>query len=182
MDEENKIQQGFPVPKPNLSDRIVVFLNTKKIIAGLAVIVLVLFIIVPFIFFRQSKKIKQTPKFSPVPAANPSIQAPSPKSIPTITLPPEDTYVSDQLIIKYKPGQSPDELQDQTKLREIELADKEAGVLSKEKLYKDTTDNNLRTYYLIKLKTGSDLLQAITILKNLSEVDNVETNAIVQPF
>lgn len=104
-------------------------------------------------------------------------ESPSPTVV--ITLPPTGTYIEDQLIVKFKPGQAPDELSDPAKLQEIRKADTEAGMIQRTKLFAQNT-GELGQYYAIVLKQGSDLRKAMQIYQALPEVAEVQTNGIVE--
>ncbi len=181
MTDENINPQETPVPKTDFLNRILEVLKTRK--NAVLVIIILALIVIPLSLLTFSKKTKQpSPIPAPTASLTPTRELPFSPSPTKFQLPPEGSYVPDQLIVKYKSGQSPEELKAPNKLEKIESADIQAGFLSKERLYKDTDDSVLRTYYLIKLKQGSDLLKAVNIYKNLEEVGNVDVNHIVQSF
>lgn len=81
------------------------------------------------------------------------------------------SYVTDQLIIKYKTGINPN--------ASAEL-DKKVGVISKEQLYHPATkDDDLERFYLLKLKPGNDILQIENLYLKENYIESTEPNFIM---
>ncbi len=104
-------------------------------------------------------------------------EEPSPTVV--ITLPPKGTYLEDQLIVKYKEGRSPAELQDTAEVEQLKKADLDAGMLQRTKLLPKAT-GQMSLYYVVVLKKGSDLKKAMEIYQALPQVSEVQINAIVK--
>lgn len=127
--------------------------------------------------------------------------------------PREPSFVPNEMIIKYKDGQSPDELKilvtkraierrtvlgfiklffvdlkqstskqktPETKLKRLGETDKKAGVVSRERVFKETDDPTLKNTYLLKLKQGSDVLKVVKLYETLPEIEYAEPNYVVQ--
>ena len=124
-------------------------MNRKLLIIGFLLIAVLLFFGFLFIKSKETKNLENLPK----------------KSIPKGT-----TYVQDQIIVKYKDGVNPLDLE--KKLKEI-------GVISQEKLYKDTNDSVLKRYFIFKLKKGVSVEKIYEILNSFKEVENAEPNYII---
>lgn len=121
-------------------------------------------------------------------------------------------FVPDQIIVKFKKGSSPFDLEKQIKERnekkknvlgklliiiedagyslkkeedpEIRLLDlrlklEEVGVLSWEKVYKETEDPVLKRYYLLKLKKGTSVEKTYEELTAFYEIENLQPNYII---
>jgi len=183
MSDEN-INPQDSAPKTNLLfNRISEVLKTKKI--ALIVIIILILIGIPLSLLTFSKKPKQPSSPTPTPSASlsPTITGEVPSS-PTPTkfqLPPEGSYVPDQLIVKYKSGQSPEEIQDEDKKRTLESFLMANGMLSQERLH-ETNDPVLKTFFILKLKKGVDLQELILLLKEREEVESVELNYVPELF
>lgn len=122
-----------------------------------------------------SNKDQPLPPPKPTPTLTPSAISPV-KSTPNVN--PTSTFVPDQLIIKYKSGQTPEELTSQRK-EEIQKIFNEAGVLSQEKLYPENAA--LKGYFMLKFKKGINLENAKDILNTIPEIENAEQNNIIDP-
>ena len=87
-------------------------------------------------------------------------------------------FVPDQIIVKFKTGQSIDEIKDGNKKKELKNKLKNIGVVSEEKVFKNTDDPLLKNYYILKLKKGTDVLETKKILENLPEIESAEPDHI----
>lgn len=131
------------------------------------------------------------------------------------SIPKDASFVPDQIIVKFRKGNSPRELEKQIKERnekkknvfgklliiiedaghsikkeedpEIRLLDlklrlKAIGVLSWEKVYKETEDSVLKRYYLLKLEKGTNIEKTYEKLTAFYEVENIQPNYTMQIF
>jgi hypothetical protein len=91
-------------------------------------------------------------------------------------------YIPDQIIIKYKIGQSPDELQNAGKIedrRVLLLALSNVGVLSQKRLY--ASENSLlENYYILTLKPGFTVPDAYNRLTKIPEIENAAPDYILK--
>ncbi len=94
------------------------------------------------------------------------------------TLPPFPTEVSVQgeLIIVYADGKNPEENTDLESKKRIDEVLSSIGLMSQEKLYKDSTDAKLKNYYLIKFNSPISLQQVAEKIYALPEIENAEAN------
>src|SRR3989344_1210409 len=122
------------------------------------------------------------------------------------------SYVSGQVIVKYKAGFSPGELEQAIGEREkkqrsiggkikifwrdniqkqmtpqeylslFQELDKQAGVTYKEKLFKDSKDPMLRRHYLLKLKSGSDAIIVQNLYLKYGFIEGTQPNFIDEIF
>ena len=85
---------------------------------------------------------------------------------------PGAPYVGDQIIVRLKDEYTLEEL---TRLKE-KLDD--IGVISQEKVF-DSDDPNLKNFYLLKLKAGSDVKKTLESLAGFEEIEQAGPNYIV---
>lgn len=96
--------------------------------------------------------------------------------------PPGVRYVQDEIIIKYKNGQSPEELKFQGKQTDREkllLSLAQVGALSQKKLYQDEA-GGLGSYYILTLKYKSNIPEVYESLKKIPEIDTSTPNYILR--
>lgn len=130
----------------------------------LILFLVILLILVPLIFFTLT--ISNKNQDGNIIPTIPEITKPAISEIPTAEV------VPDQLIVKFKTNFSPDDIKESlTKM----------GVISWKKVF-DSNDSNLKLFYLLVFKSGTDLKKATNELKNLKEVDYVETNKVFRAF
>jgi hypothetical protein len=147
--------------------------KSKKLLF-LIIGVVILLIVAIFIFFQFKKN--NTINIPSVPT--PSIyETPLIKITPTVAASPTAAFVPDQLIIKYKSGQTPEDQTSQRKAEITKILD-QAGVLSQEKLY-SSQDSTLKVYYVLKFKKGTSLEDAKKIINTIPEIVNAEQNNII---
>ncbi len=121
-------------------------------------------------------------------------------------------YALDQVLIKYRTGYSPEELQDailereneknkiggplkifwkdnvlkqkspEELLKELNRLDEKAGVISKRKLFEGTNDAIFKRHYLLELKPGSDVIEVENLYLKYNFIENTEPNMINQAF
>ena len=163
--EEDQIPQG-EIPQIPTQSKIPALLKKNSVIIGMILISIVF--VVPLVLFVSST-INQNSKATPTPTE---------KNGEDVSVEP---YIPDQLIVKYKLGQTPEEIQDENKKRSLENFLTTNGVLSQEKLH-ETNDPVLRTYFVLKLKKGVDLQKLTPLLKGREEVESVELNYVPEPF
>ena len=180
MNDENINPQNISIQpqENNLTDNKPTLLNLRRTIFITLLIVLTIGIPVSlFLFFNQTKK-STSP--TPVPTSTPTSAA-----IPTPVLSqaplPSPAFVPDEVIVKYKSGQSPDEINDDSKKRSLENFLMANGMLSQERLH-ETNDPVLKTFFILKLKKGVDLQKLILLLKEREEVESVELNYVPELF
>lgn len=93
-------------------------------------------------------------------------------------------YANDQIIVKYKNGQSPEALKKDGKTdQEKSLAEslRSMGVLSQERLF-TSVDEFLKNYYLLLLKPGTDIQELYKRLTGVPEIDSVTPDYILDTF
>ncbi|MDO8657952.1 MAG: S8 family peptidase [Candidatus Levybacteria bacterium] len=88
-----------------------------------------------------------------------------------VSIPKDAVFVPDEIVVKYKEGFSPNDFQ--KKLNEI-------GVISFEKVYKETEDPVLKRYYLLKLRKGTDIRKVHEILSDSKEIEFSQPNYILR--
>lgn len=91
------------------------------------------------------------------------------------TIPQNARFVPDQVIIKVQNGLSITDPDLQTTLKKL-------GMISYEPLYKNTTDETLKKYYIIKFKPGSDVRKIHAVLDKDNAVQSVDPNYVWQVF
>ncbi len=128
--------------------------NLHRLLIGVFVVIIVFFSAF-FLVFLKSKSIFPKP-----PAA----------------APPTPTYVSDEIIVKYKTGQTPDQMGEAQK-KAVQAVLDEGGVISQEKVY-DSINPILKNYYRLKLKRGANVLKSKEILKKLDAIQSAEPDYI----
>lgn len=149
---------SFP-PRQNLIQKIG---KTKIIIGAVALFIILL---IPLSFFAvNSQKTAKT-----------IFPTPIPKNIYGTPI-PTNPIVEDQLIIKYKKGQTPEDQTPEQKARIKKIFD-QLDVISEKKLY-NSEDPVLRTSYVLKFKKGTDVKKIIDTIKTIPEIENAETNDI----
>lgn len=91
-------------------------------------------------------------------------------------------YIPDQIIVKYKIGQSPDELQNAGKIedrRVLLLALSNVGVISQKRLY--ISENSLlENYYILTLKPGFTVPDAYNRITKIPEIENAAPDYILK--
>ena len=91
-------------------------------------------------------------------------------------------YIPDQIIVKYKIGQSPDELQNagKTEDRKVLLsALSNVGVSSQKRLY--VSENSLlENYYVLTLKSGFTVPDAYSNIKKIPEIESAAPDYILK--
>lgn len=140
--------------------------NKKRIIIYIVLLVLVLVVVVLFVVNGMRTQSGNS-KTSPTPAV---LLTPTEAPIPT----PE--FVKNQLIIKYKTGMRPDEIDPERKAILTDLY-KEIGVVLEKKAF-ESSSSALNNYYILDLNTKLSLDDVINKLKTLSEIENVEKHYI----
>lgn len=160
LNQTTAVPQSEQLPPPNNSKRNLILLIFLFFVLFMALIGEITFLI------KGTKKQAERITSSPV---LPTTEA---------TLPPTGTFVEDQIVVKYKSEQSPDQLKDKAKLDEVNKADLDAGVIKKVKLYTTETEP-LNLYYVLTLRQGTDLKETIKIYQRLPEVANVEINNVI---
>jgi len=90
-------------------------------------------------------------------------------------------FVPDEVIVKYKSGQSPDEIEDENEKKQLENRLKEIGMISQEKLY-NSEDADSKRYYLLKLAKSTDVLKTVNLLLEFKEIEYAEPNDIQKIF
>lgn len=91
-------------------------------------------------------------------------------------------YVPDQIIVKYKPGQSPEELSSAGKTGEREnllSSLKEIGVVSQKKLF-DSESSLIGNYYVLSLKKGISIPDAYKQMTRVPQVENAAPDYILK--
>lgn len=91
-------------------------------------------------------------------------------------------YVQDEIIIKYKNGQSPEELEARSELKSRQkLLDSlsKIGGVSQKKLYEDS-GNGLGSYYILSLKPGVSVPDTYSALKDIPEIETPSPNYILK--
>lgn len=136
--------------------------KTQLIIIAFLLLILGLMLVILF----QNVKNNNSSKVLPTPQVYPSI----------IASPMPTEFVPEQLIVKYKEGKTPEEITDLAEKRKMEEIFDKAGVLSQEKMGKN--DSFLKNYYLVKLKPGTKVEDAVNLFKQLEEVENVQPNYV----
>jgi hypothetical protein len=181
MNEENQglppvgVQQNIPPLTPPITNEANLprlnnnFSKKKIIIYGLLLFLVLAFIV--YTLLQGGQKGSESSKVSPTPTTN-SLTSPTSTESPL----PTPEFVQDELIVKYKQGMGPDEVQADRKTS-IEALYKEVGVVLEKKLYQSSS-SALKNYYLLNLKTSLSLENAISKLKTLPEIENVEKNYI----
>ncbi|MDO8657951.1 MAG: hypothetical protein Q7K55_04375 [Candidatus Levybacteria bacterium] len=162
---------------------------SKKEKIGIIAFVLISLLIPPvlFIFSRNQLSDKQDGiVVSPSPVQN------TPGAIlttePKITLSPypstplniKPSFMPDEIIVKYKSGQSPDEITNNEKRTKLNESLEKIGVISQQKL--NQSSPVFKSYYLVKLKQGTDVLKAIELIKTIDEVEYAQPNYIQKTF
>lgn len=95
--------------------------------------------------------------------------------------PPGARYVSNQIIVKYKEGKTPEALDKSGKMEEKKSLDKELfeiGVISQERLFL-TDDILLKNYYLLNLRPNSNIPEVYKQLMRVSQVDSITPDYIL---
>lgn len=90
-------------------------------------------------------------------------------------------YVEDQIIVKYKDGQSPEELKEKGDTgKEKSLAENllSMGVTSQKKLF-TSVDSLLKDYYLLLLKPGTNIPELYKNLTKVPEIDGITPDYIL---
>jgi hypothetical protein len=101
---------------------------------------------------------------------------------PTITITPTEVpvptaeFVKNQLMVKYKTGMSPSEIDEEKKAVMNDLY-KQLGVVVEQKAF-ESSSSALKNYYLLTFKTNLSLDEIATKLKTLPEIENVDKNFI----
>ncbi len=91
-------------------------------------------------------------------------------------------YSNDQIIVKYRKGQSPEELKKDGRLeQEKSLADTlvALGVESQQKLF-TSVDDFLKNYYLLYLKQGTNIQDLYKKLSDVPEIDSITPDYILK--
>jgi hypothetical protein len=163
---EQVIVEKPTVTTPAYSKRI-----SKKLVIIIIVIVLcILFFLFAFIFFlnMNRKPIAKTPVLNPSPTieVKPTLQP----------FPPKGQYVEGQLIISFKNGRGIEDLSIE-RSKEIQEIFRQAGVISQEKIYKDSTDPALKNFYILHFAKGIDIEKAAQKIYELPEIKGAEPNA-----
>lgn len=162
---------------------------SKKEKIGIIAFVLICLLIPPmlFIFSKNQTGNKQDGvSISPSPLPNtPGIIL---TTEPKITLSPypstplniKPSFMPDEIIVKYKSGQSPDEIINNDKKTKLNESLDKAGVISQQKL--NQSSPVFKSYYLLKLKQGTDVLKAIELIKTIDEVEYAQPNFVQKTF
>lgn len=143
------------------------FFSARKVL-----IIVFFFIFLFFLFFvyaLSKSRVLNNGNF-PSPAVFPS--ATPMLSLPVSSITPE--FAPDEIIIKYKNGHLPEEMSG-PEFEEVNKVFTKAGVVSQEKLYKERS-SILKNYYLLKLKPGTSVLEAIDLIKKLDQIEYAEPN------
>ncbi len=93
-------------------------------------------------------------------------------------------YANDQIIVRYKEGQSPEELRNKGRTdQEKSLADSllGMGVLSQEKLF-TSVDEFLKNYYLLLIQPGTNIQELYKKLTGIPEIDSITPDYILETF
>ncbi len=143
------------------------FFKTHKKLAIIGGYVLVL-ILIPLIFLAISGQKKQ-PQTSPT-ELEVVIPKPGAANQPKV--------VADELIVKYKAGQSLNEASSAANILPLQTAEQAAGMASQEPLYL-SDDPSLKEFYVFKLKNGTNLDQSRKALAQLPQIESVEVNPIL---
>jgi thermitase len=85
---------------------------------------------------------------------------------------PKETYVPNQIVVKYRKGLSADD-------KSLLAVEAQAGVLEKKKIFK-TENALLSDYYLLTLKPGTDVIKAENLLLEHDFVEKVQPNFFTQ--
>ncbi len=182
MTDENINPQNIPIQSPNtdLTNQKSPPSSSKKTILIVLLIILIIAISLLFFLFFNQKEKSTNPTI--IPTVNPQISmATSGQLAPSSGVQITPEFVPDEVIVKYKTGQSPDEIKDENKKNKLEDSLQRIGVLSQEKLY-NSDDPILKRSYLLKFKKGSDILNAIEKLNKLEEIEYAEPNNIQNTF
>lgn len=95
--------------------------------------------------------------------------------------PPGARYVSNQIIVKYKEGQTPEALDKAGNMEQKKSLDKALfaiGVVSQERLFL-TEDELLKNYYLLNLRPNSNIPEVYNQLLHVPEVDSITPDYIL---
>lgn len=87
-------------------------------------------------------------------------------------------YSQDQIIVRYRNGQAPDDLKNEAQKKSLTNSLLEMGVTSQKKLF-TSTDSLLRNYYLLLLKSGTNIPNLYRNLLKVPEVDSVTPDYIL---
>lgn len=87
-------------------------------------------------------------------------------------------YANDQIIVRYKNGQAPDDLKNEDQKKSLAQELLAMGVTSQKKLF-TSTDSLLRNYYLLLLKSGTNIPNLYKKLLTVPEVDSVTPDYIL---
>lgn len=126
--------------------------NTILILVGVLVVV---FVISLFFIFKQ-----KTPRDGAKKVYHP--------------IPKEAEFAKEQLIVQFF------NIYTEGKNKKLDEKLKEIGVISVEKLYKDTNDPILERYYIVYFKKGIDVKQIHKTLFDFKEVENADPNFVMR--
>lgn len=98
-----------------------------------------------------------------------------------IAIPPTAEYVPDELLVSYKDGKAPHQINESEKLKLDEKL-KTLGVVSQEKAYPDITEGDLSRSYLLKLESGLDIVTLQGQLSDINGIVSSQPNFIYQLF
>lgn len=162
---------------------------SRKEKIGIIAFVLISLLIPPmlFIFSRNQTGNKQDGIIiSPSPVENtPGVTLTTEPKItqspyPSTPLDIKPSFVPDEIIVKYKSGQSPDEIIDNDKKTKLNEFLEKIGVISQQKL--NQSSPVFKSYYIVKLKQGTDVLKAIELIKTIGEVEYAQPNFVQKTF
>lgn len=172
--ESNLNPENPPVPSGNKWNQL---LKSKFYI--LFIVIALVVVLFPVLFF-STYLVKNNSKVAP----SPTRQAPSPVEDTKPSLQPfpsKGDYVENQLIIEYKEGMSPEELLDNDQRSQLAADLQRLGVILQEKLH-ESTDTNLKNFYVLTFKEGIDVEKVSTEIYKIPQIKGVEPNGKVEIF
>ncbi len=98
-----------------------------------------------------------------------------------IAIPPTAEYVPNELIVSYREGSSPHEIDEEKRL-ELEQRLSLLGVISQERAYLEVDSGELTRSYTLKLNENVDLVQLQEQLAEVKEIASSQPNFIYQTF
>lgn len=143
------------------------FIRNKK----LAIILIVIVMLTPvFVFVAYSIRGDIGEK---------SVSTLAPK--PTLKPFPSEGIELNRLIIRYIDGFSPDDIQDEKRVKEMDVFLKRLGVVEQEKVY-DSDDPKFRNTYSLIFDRGIDIEDAAEDIYSLPEIEHVEPSVEIGLF
>ncbi len=141
----------------------------KRKVLIIVLVTLLLVIGVGSILILLAKPKNETNKIATQPT-------PSPFAKPTLPpFPEKGLYVENELVVRYILGKTPEDL-DQQRKTEIDKILEDNGVISQTRVYSQSTDPALNSFYSLKFKEEINIEDAAKVIYEIPEIQGVEPN------